>query len=333
MNKVSIRELGSSLIDSQSAYDQQLGSFSQFLSPERKAAWHRINVERMLVESNANQEHIQNILIQGFQASITNLSNIQDGIKDMAGELVRQNGYLTESNQLLKELLQSIQNPKAIEAAEMANQARTNIQDAKELSKDRADRLLSEAMSLLDESISINDYDYRAHFDLGWLYAFYKNDLEKAQYHFDTSVLRSIKRDKHFAALALRHLADSQWLQKKTDEAITSIEEAEDLENSDNLETRYEHVRYLVSNNDGGNASTKLIDIIKSNPVYYVQARSDGVLVGDDQVTSALDGLKNEKLRFLENAVKGTSKNSNFRDLCSIKSMSYSRVHAWKQYF
>ncbi|MES9905314.1 MAG: hypothetical protein ABW168_21890 [Sedimenticola sp.] len=254
------------------------------------------------MQSNANQEQIQQILMQGFQANIDLLGRqneaikyIGDGIQSMAGEMLTQRRVLEDSQQILKEMLDAIQNPNAIEASEKAKQGSSNIIDAKDLSKDRADRLLSEAVELLKESIGINDYDYKAHFDLAWLYSFYLNDLEKAEYHFDTATLRSINKDKKFAAYSLRHLADTRKLLGRIDGALDAITEAEDLENGENLETKYEHARYLVALNKDDEAVEKLKDIVEKNPVYYVQIENEPEFTNKSKISMMLNELLSGK--------------------------------------
>ena len=314
MSGLCLRDIGQKMVSTQSAYDQQLGAFSNFLSPERKQAWHRINVEYLLTQSNANQQQIQEVLIQGFQANIDTvgmqnqeLANIGQGIEamgesflSMAKEIVAQRNTLENSNQLLGEMLESIKNPRAVEAAEKARQAHTNILDAKNLSKDRAKRLLDEAVSLLDESVKINSYDYKAHFDLGWLYSFYLNDLKKAEDHFDTAVLISISHDKDFAIYALRFLADTYKLLRSADRALASINEALELDEEQSLDTQYEQVKYLINTGKTTQAVEILEQIIKEDAIYYTQTLLDSELHNQSVKESLNAILKEERKRHIE---------------------------------
>ena len=316
MKSVSIRDIEKGIVRSQSPFNQQIGSFSHFFSEDRKRNWHRINMENLLMQNNINQTDLQNILMQGFKIILQSaqyqnmkLDSIDSGIQSMSNELLQQKKILENSNSVLNEILESIKNPRAIEAKEKANQASENIKDALSLEKSRAERLLDEAITLLEESIKINDYDFKAHFDLGWLYSFYKNDYEKAEYHFDTSVLRSISNDKKFAAFSLRHLADTKYHSGNIEGAIKAVAEAEKIEENKNLETTFEYARYLVEAGKDNVASIKIESIIKQNPIHFALTEKEIDVNNHPSIQTCLKNLTEKK----RNKHKSTVKNKNSR--------------------
>lgn len=301
---MSINKLMAKVIDDRSPYQQQVGAFSNFLSDKRKSAWHRINTEHLLMQANKQGEEIKDVLIQGIQINLDLLGEQNDlikkqhsllgyvgeGVQNMVDELQEQRKVLNNSQIILKEMLDSIKNPRATEAAEKSRQAERNMYDAKELSKTRAERLLSEAVDLLNESIMLNDYDYEAHFNLGWLYSFYLNDLEKADEHFDTATLRSINRDKKFAAYSLRHLADVRIHAGDYDGALAAIAEAEELD-VDNIETKYEYARYLLLAGRDDAAGDKLKETIEINPSYHALASLERDFNRSDKIQRLLNHM------------------------------------------
>ena len=201
--KASLRDIRDGIINSQSPYQQQAGLFSHLLSPERKKDWHRINMEHSLSIQNQSLNNIEQYIHYGVVSNARNLhkisqnisdlnTNISLGFENIANNLKKTNDLLNNSNQILKGILDALLSPETSKAKEKANLASLNIKNALNLKSERAKILLDEAEILLKESIDISPFDYRAHFDLGYLYSFYRLDFKNAENCFNNAVLRAL---------------------------------------------------------------------------------------------------------------------------------------------
>jgi hypothetical protein len=203
-------------------------------------------MEYLLKLKGSSQEETENILIHGLQSNVElgkqlvfkELSGIKEGVRLMAKEMADLKKVLDGSQQILHDILESVKSPGAVKAAEYSRQAAQNIMDSLHMNEKRANRLLSETVTLLKKAVKINDYDYKAHFDLGWLHDYYLHDLKGAEYHYDTAALRSLRKDQHFAVLSLRHLAEVKRILGDKKGALEAILEASQLDDGRAYEVR-----------------------------------------------------------------------------------------------
>jgi len=311
MAMISLREMGQGIVSSKSPYDQQLGSFSAFLSPARKESWHRINVENMFVATNQSLYSIENSLRLGLEYNAQILETnyrISTQLDDISQTAYEQCKEIRNTNRILEEILSTLKSPKAVEAAEKARMASQNIAEAKDMNQERAKRLLDEAHDLLVKSIEISPFDYKAHFDLGYLYSFYHNDLESAENSFDTAVLRSLKKDRGFAVYALRHLADTRKNQGKYPEATEALEEAYELNAGDMYQTRFEYAQSLVLNKEETKAEDHVLSLVSGNNEYFDNCAVDPILLKISSLRKKLEHLYDS--RFEQNS-------KNLKSACS----------------
>lgn len=278
-------------------------ALSGFFSQDRLKSYHRINVEYYLNLLNANQEVTNSIIYDGFKTSIEMMGILNDGINAIISEISIQNETLSESKKILSDILDGIKNPRAVEASEKARQAANNMSDACHLGdSDRSGRLFDEAIDLLKQSIEINDYDYKAHFDMGWLCFYYLNDPKKAEYHYDTAVLRSIRKDVGFATFSLRHLAETRIILQDYNGALKAISEACELSNNSNNECLYEFIKILFLNNNDEDANKHFRILIQRNGAYFIAARHDNRLLGNKKFQADLLDIFNKKLqKYIDN--------------------------------
>jgi hypothetical protein len=307
MKSISIRDIGKGIVQSQSPYNQQLGSFSAFLSEERKEAWHRINSEHLLALQNQKLANIEQIMYDGFIHNATLLRNIDNelqnininislGFKNLSKQIQKSHNLLEDSNILLKNIHNTLSRPEATRAEEKALLASNNIKESISMSTERAKILLEEAIILLKESIEISPFDYRAHFDLGYVNSFYKNNNVEAENNFNNAVLRSLQKDKKFAVYSLRHLTDVRKQLCKYEEALCSIKEASDLSERD-PQTQFEYTQILLLNNKEEEAKSIIIDLVENEDCYFDIAIVDPNISKDDDILKSLLNLRKVYIR------------------------------------
>lgn len=309
--KASLRDIRDGIINSQSPYQQQTGLFSHLLSPEKKQVWHRINMEHSLSIQNKSLSNIEQFIQFGVVSNARNLQrinqslsdinlNISLGFENVANNLKKTNDLLNNSNQILKGILEALITPETTKAKEKARLASQNIKDALNLRSDRAKILLDEAETLLEQSIKISPFDFRAHFDLGYLYSFYRRNFKKAEKNFNNAVLRSLSKDSNFAAYSLRHLADARKHLGILNEALNAIQEAYEI-NPNNNQIQFEYAQYLILNNQVNQANDLIYDLVSKNPAYFDISITDTIIATENVILNKLFDLRNNKIENVTN--------------------------------
>jgi tetratricopeptide (TPR) repeat protein len=291
-----------------------MGAFSAFLSPERKSAFHRINMEYMQALSTQSLSDIATATWQGarLNSEILNINyKINGNLEEIAKYAYENHNAIRNTNEILSQILDTLKNPTAVSASEKARIASQNIVEAKSMKEERACKLLDEAIEYLEEAISISPVDYKAHFDLGWVYSFYKEDLNKAEQCFDNAVLRSIQKDKGFAVFALRHLADTRQMLGSRDAALEAIEEAVELQAGDVLQTKIEYAQHLINSEDHDKAKSVIKDVIQSYEQAFDVVYTDPIISGSKIISSALEDALQKQKEAVKESLKQSLKKSN----------------------
>lgn len=311
--KASLRDIRDGIINSQSPYQQQTGLFSHLMSEERKLHWHRINLEHFLSIQNQSLSNIEQYIqfgivsnaknLQSINKNLSNINlNISLGFENIANNLRKTTDLLNNSNLILKGILEALITPETTKAKEKARLANQNIKDALNLRSDRAKILLDEAEDLLKESIKISPFDFRAHFDLGYLYSFYRRNFKKAEKNFNNAVLRSLSKDSNFATYSLRHLADARKHLGNLDSALSAIQEAYEINGSD-YQIQFEYVQYLILNNLIDKANDLVCDLVGKNPNYFDISLTDPIIATENEILNNLFALRNEKIENSTNSL------------------------------
>lgn len=309
--KASLREIRDGIINSQSPYNQQTGLFSHLMSPERKQAWHFINQEHLLSLQNQSLSNIEQVVQFGVVNNAQNLQRINNSLSELdinislgfdrvSNNIKKTNDLLHNSNLILKGILETLTTPETTKAKEKATLASQNIKDALNLRSDRAKILLDEAETLLQQSIEISPFDFRAHFDLGYLYSFYRENFKEADTCFNNAVLRSLSKDSNFAAYSLRHLADARKHLGNLSEALNAIQEAYEI-NSSNNQIQFEYAQYLILNNQVDKANNLIYDLVSKNSAYFDISITDTIIATENVILNKLFDLRNNKIENITN--------------------------------
>jgi tetratricopeptide (TPR) repeat protein len=168
--------------------------------------------------SGAIQEGVST-LADAVQQGVSRLTDaIQEGFSSIAEEMREQNAILTNINRLLATKL-------AGEAREIRNSALAALHEGCSSKAFDREASLREALQLFHITVEhpLGLRDYVAWFNIGWLRWKLDGNLQEAEKAFATAVRQSMTEKNRFHAMAARHLAYIQFLQRKTDAAYRSI--------------------------------------------------------------------------------------------------------------
>ena len=308
MPSYSISDIGKGIVNSVDPYSREMGGFSALLSPDRKAAFHRIQMEQLQSLSVAHLENIQETLFQGFTHNIKLSQEMNSSLYQIKGGIDRIQHYseliskgvsevcnqLSSTNELLKEILDVISNPSATSSLEKNNLARKTISQSKKLNKEQAKRLIDEAYQLLEASIELCSLNYRAYLDKGWIESFCYNDLKTAVISFEDCVMRSIGEDNSTCCQALRYLADTYQVLGKYSDAVSSIRKALELNSGDRYQLFLELVQYLIMAGEKDIAKKEMLFIINENPEAFAYFATDAFILGDKDASCWLNEIEKE---------------------------------------
>lgn len=260
-------------------------------------------------------ESLNDNVIEGFKRTEEQLNNLREGVQKgftiLGAGIAKQIEMIENSNKKLDKIIKTLQSPRATEARELAQRAAINIKEALSMNEERAKRLINEAYQLLQESITIYDYDYKAHFDYGWICSFFLGEHEKAEYHFDTAVLRSLNHDPAFAVYSLRHLAETRRDLNEFSEAIEAAQEALDLDKGQTIHIQFDLARYLALAGHISKSCEYLESLINLHPEYYLQVIAEPDLFCNREIASFLQQLFDNKFKIIFLKMKDTWKQNN----------------------
>ncbi len=320
---------------------------------------HRENVEYLLELQGAKSDEIRHVIYEGFReslqlqldAQVTTEAGFQqlqstfqdvggaisDGFDRLCSGLEDQLAEHRKSYELLQEVLGTLKNPRATEAAECSRQAADNIRLAiGTRRKDRVERLLNEAVELLEKALEISDFDAKSHFDYAWLCRNYLDKPREAMEHFDTSALRAMAHEKRFAAFALRNFSAVAASLGEPEKSIEALEEAVGLFSEPPAIIRIELARYALAADREELAVSVLRDLISSDSLAFSLAQADPDLAASESVSSLLGELYTLKLdtscnslkEFVNNSLGGTASLRNEADEASkeARTLSYENI-------
>ena len=256
-------------------------------------------VSNALHQSNQSLGNIDGSIAQIYQGvDVTNefLGDISYYLSDV-GDTIK------NAVQILENISKMISSPDETKANEYYRLARSNIDTAFKHSGSVAEQLIEEAKELCQKSIELFDYNYSAHFDLGWIYSAIKNDPEKAKPYFERAIKTSLGRDKEFAILSSRNLFQVHLAMGNYSQAQKTIHEALEIagvfgkmpKSFNNPELIHDYVFMLsfIGNYDAleANLSTLMIRW----PAYYNILISECLLPKDKQSEWFENFVANEK--------------------------------------
>lgn len=255
--------------------------------PKRKQfTFHRINMEYLVPLKSLRRESVYSLLDAGLRNNLRTIGakdeiifSLRPQLEGVAGRMSLQGQRLARERELLREqLAKQVQRGfQAYRAEVEADLANLKLSEALALEQSSGgyEHMLT-AEYLLRDAVATNVKNYRAHFELAWIYLTVLESLAEAEYHFQIASRYALEQgDMLFAHFAQRHLADTCYSQAKFGEAVEHSLSVLHCHTETDLESRYEHIRYLAAVGEVEQATTKLAALVSVSPVYYVQAQAE----------------------------------------------------------
>ncbi len=287
------------------AYLYEFGALVDFLSPEKREVFRRINHEYLLMLNKRNVEEMQAIIWDGIQANVNSvrkqfLKNPANGNRrnassdfeipiDVAMHLnapVQKSGNGDDPVDTFKSPRVSSE---AVVSKELVGQALRDVREALVGDKELGKWLLIAAFKQLDKAFHLDTQNYKAHFNYAWLCNFFFRNPVKAEQHFEQAVQHALEQDPYFTVFALRHLAETRRDLNKYDAAVQAAYEAYMLDRDQTPQIRFDLARYLTLAGEHQKAANYLETLIKEFPEYYWQIRVEPDLVANSHIETLLD--------------------------------------------
>lgn len=287
------------------AYLYEFGSLVDFLSPEKREVFRRINHEYLLMLNERKVEEMQAIIWDGIQANVNSvrkqfLKNQANGNRrnassdfeipiDVAMHLnapVQKSGNGDYPVDTFKSPRVSSE---AVVSKELVGQALRDVREALVGDKELGKWLLIAAFKQLDKAFHLDAQNYKAHFNYAWLCNFFFSNPVKAEQHFEQAVQHALEQDPYFTVFALRHLAETRRDLNKYDAAVQAAYEAYMLDRDQTPQIRFDLARYLTLAGEHQKAANYLEMLIKEYPEYYWQIRVEPDLVANSHIETLLD--------------------------------------------
>lgn len=287
------------------AYLYEFGALVDFLSPEKRAVFRRINQEYLLMLNERSVEEMQAIIWDGIQANVNRvrkqfLKNQANGNRQNAssdfeipiGVAMHLNAPVQKSSNGDYQA-DTFKSPRvsseAIVSKELVGQALRDVREALVGDKEHGKWLLIAAFKQLDKAFHLDAQNYSAHFNYAWLCNFFFRNPAKAEQHFEQAVQHALEQDPYFTVFALRHLAETRRDLNKYDAAVQAAYEAYMFDRDQTPQIRFDLARYLTLAGEYQKAANYLETLIKEYPEYYWQIRVEPDLAANSQIDTLLD--------------------------------------------
>ncbi len=272
-----------------------------FFPSHQYNTFHRLNVEYLVPLQAINRQNVYSLLESGisrnlnrFGGAIDSLYSLRPQVEALATHLTSQGLHLLKGREhLRRQLLSSSRGSFTLYRAGMeADFASKQLAESLGMNAAAAQQRLLLAEHMLKDALHVNYYDYRARFELGWMYQFLCGRLTDAEFHFNLAAHQAQKQDPEFAVFILRHLADVRYGLKNVSGAIESMLQVLHGQQQPDVEYRYELARYLAAAGDVNAATQHLAQIVACSPIYYVQAQVEPDFVQQEAVSVMLRDLR-----------------------------------------
>lgn len=286
-----------------------------FLPQHKQFAFHRINIEYLVSLKTLNQQSTLNLLQSGLRNNM-NLhgSEHEACVHSLRPQLDAQAWHITQQGRQFRKQREDLKQHfskrdfRLYRANCEVDFAHQRLIDSLNTQNTQADQQVSLAEHMLRDALQANANNYQAHFELAWIYSGLQHKFTEAAFHFETAA-RLAKRhnDDLFTVLALRHLADTRYMQGQHGKALELAFEVQyEAHEHNDLEYSYELSRYLAANDEIENAQTKLAQVVTQSPLYYVHAQVEPDFQAHDDVRQMLGELHQNRVRRIQHQVRRT---------------------------
>lgn len=284
-----------------------------FFPAHQRHTFHRLNLEYLIPLQALSQPQVVSLLDHGIRSNLRGsghsaeiLPSLHPQLETLAAELSVQGVQLTQGKQQLRrQLLECSKTDfaayRAGMGADFASKKLSELLLALGAPGAQQQTLLAE--HLLRNALEANGQNYRAHFELGWLYLFLLNRLPEAVFHLEAACRQAQPVDPVFATFAQRHLADAWYgLQQYGKAAELSLQLLHDGQQAD-LEIRYEAARYLAADGEHQAAAQQLAQVVGRSALHYVQAQAEPDFADKGEVMGVLHDLRSIRVKRIQHYV------------------------------
>ena len=275
-------------------------------------AFHRLNLEYIASLGGMQPQDITRLLDKGIRGNLHRsgendavMPGLQAHLEWQAATVFTQSQALSQDKERLrKQLLADSQGSFSLYRAGMgADFASKQLSESLVVSAADAQQRVLLAERMLNDALSANEYNYRAHFELGWMYLFLLDKLPEAAFHLNIAVQQAEPCNPLFAQFARRHLADAwyglQEFGKAAELALSVLPHAV----PGDLEVRYELSRYLAAGGETQAAAQQLAQVVGRSPLYYVQAQAEPDFAGKPELAGVLQDLRSVRVQRIQHYV------------------------------
>lgn len=281
-----------------------------FFPAHKRHTFHRINLEYLVPLQSLGRQHVFNLLDAGLRNNLRKVGNkaedvlysLRPQIETLASHVALQSVSLQRGrDELRKQLLVRSGGSFSLYRAGMeADFASQKLAESLLAQGDGAQQRVLLAEHMLKDALNVNERNFRAHFELGWIYVFLLGRLREAIFHLHQAAEYAQATDPAFALFARRHLADACYGAKDYSSAVEVSLSLVQRTKQDDLESWYECSRYLAAEGEHREAAQRLMQVVARSPVYYVQAQVEPDFAGSAAVQTMLCELRESKVRRIQ---------------------------------
>ena len=287
-------------------YIEQLGSVAEFMPERMKDEYQYIYVENLLLLEESDRQTCRYILKNGIVSRFTHFEafNPSDTLIDsylnsVLRHLKNTQDMLSNSSNRLRQQFKTQPDTKSMDAFLRSLQAYRKIRASFDLPASQSFSQFQQAEQLLISSLVINDFDYMANFQLGWLYLCVLNQIETAQHYFEIAAAQSRKDDPDFYVFAQRYLAFSYFLKQEYMRALQIIQ-ALDHNRQTAVTLDYEQIRYAMYTGDSDIVATKMATLSAQHPLYYLLIQTEQPFQEQHHLHPLSEKIRSQKIQDIQ---------------------------------
>lgn len=274
---------------------------SIFFPEHQRNTFHRLNLEYLVPLQAMNRQQVYSLLETGIRRNLIRMGSVDDvlhslrpQVEVLASQVATQGLHLLKGREhLRRQLLQTCNGSFTLYRAGMeADFASKKLSESLVVCSSDAQQHLLLAEHMLKDALRVNYYDYRARFELGWMYQFLCGRLQDAEFHFNLAANQAQSRDPSFAMFILRHLADVRYGLQNFGGAVEASLHVLHMHPNPDTEYRYELSRYMAAAGEINAAARQLAKIVACSPIYYVQAQAEPDFAQQLEITGMLRDLR-----------------------------------------
>jgi len=236
---------------------------------------------------------------------------------------------LNISLERIKHHVKSLRNTQAMDIFLHALQASRKMRAALDLPAHQAHDEFLKAAQLFEKSLSMNDFDALAYFQLGWLSLWMLNQADKAKACFEQTVaLSAASGDVYLHVFALRHLAFTHVCQTDYSAAVEVIEKARRQTNQEHILVEYEFLCYSLYAQQTDKVAAHFANLANQHPLYYLLLQSDPVFIKHVQLHPLPKKIHAEKIAKIRQAINKQWENSPMRSIRMEEGCNVNRVYS-----